>query len=126
MPIARLLGFLLAAPVFAVAADFPAADQAQVEAVLGFLGRSTCQFYRNGQWYDGLTAEHHLRGKFDYLVKKGWIHNTEEFLDNAATKSSFTGEPYRVRCPGGQAQSSAEWLRSRIAEMRVAKQDKTP
>ena len=121
----RILLLLACLPV-AAAVSFPANERAQVDAMLALLDRSGCEFYRNGQWYGGRAARDHLQMKFDYLVQKGWIHNTQEFIEGAATKSSFSGEPYRVRCPGQAAKPSAVWLRERLAEMTRVRQDAAP
>src|SRR5258706_15671885 len=81
------------------AAEFPAPARLEVDSLLTKLGTSDCKFYRNGQWYDGMAAQEHLRMKYEYLVKKGWIHTTEDFIEGAATKSSLSSEPYQVKCP---------------------------
>jgi len=103
----------------AKAADIPDRARGEIEGLLGSLGKSSCQFYRNGTWHDGRAAENHLRTKLDYLLSHGQIHNAEEFIAEAATKSSLSGEPYQVRCPGEPQQQSASWLGQRLRESRT-------
>jgi hypothetical protein len=101
-------------------ADLPPNAAAEVDALLEALGASRCEFYRNGRWYGGRDAQAHLRTKLDYLVRRRLIHSTEEFIEGAAERSSMSGQPYKVRCPGQPEQPSAQWLRRRLVEMRTA------
>ena len=103
-------------PVPAPALPQPAA--VEVERLLATLGSSECRFNRNGTWYGGQEAQGHLRTKYDYLVRKKLIHGTEDFIAGAAEKSSMSGQPYQVQCPGQPAQPSAQWLSSRLSEIR--------
>ena len=102
------------------AADLPDRSRGEIEGLLSSLGTSSCQFYRNGSWHDGRLAEKHLRTKLEYLLSHGQIHNAEEFIAEAATKSSLSGEPYQVRCPSQPQQQSASWLVERLRESRMA------
>lgn len=47
----------------------PAATQ-EIEHLISHLKNSGCEFQRNGSWYDSAKAADHLRGKYDYLLKK--------------------------------------------------------
>ena len=38
-----------------------------VDALLHALGSSSCEFLRNGNWYDAATAERHLARKFEAI-----------------------------------------------------------
>ncbi len=105
----------------ASAAELPAPARLEVDGLLTALGTSDCRFYRNGQWYGGMEAQEHLRMKYDYL--KGRLSSTEEFIKEAATQSSLSGEPYQVKCPNQPAQPSAVWLGERLRERRTARQD---
>jgi hypothetical protein len=60
-----------------------------------------------------------LRDKYKYLVTGNQIITTEDFIEKAATKSSFTGEPYKVRCNGGATVTSNQWLRAELAQLRT-------
>jgi len=104
----------------ALAGELPAVSQAEIEGVLTTLGTSDCQFYRNGKWHDAHTAESHLRMKYDSLRKQGVLNSTEEFIEEAATKSSLSGEPYAVKCANAPQQSSAIWLGALLKARRTA------
>ena len=111
MRIARLLPVVLLA--FSPAA-FPASPgpeaAAEIDSLLDFIGHSDCVFYRNGSWHDAKTAESHVQDKFVYFSARQEIHTTEDFIALAATKSSFSGLKYKVKCPGTPEQTSAAWL----------------
>lgn len=100
------------------ASALPPAAAAEVERLLAVLGTSECRFNRNGTWYPGAKAQAHLRTKYEYLVSRQLVHGTEDFIAGAGEKSSMTGEPYQVQCPGSPPQPSAQWLRERLEEIR--------
>ena len=82
-------------------AELPDASRTEIEALIRGLGASRCEFYRNGHWYGGPEAAGHLRRKFAYLSERGMISSTEDFIAKGASRSSFSGLPYKVRCDGG-------------------------
>ena len=88
----------------------PDAVRAEIDYLLTSIERSDCEFYRNGFWFGPERAESHLRQKYDHLVSKDRIRSTEEFIELAATTSSRSGKPYRVRCGGAESVVSSEWL----------------
>jgi hypothetical protein len=111
-----MLGLLLAP---AARAEPPTNVQIEVNFLLGYVEGSGCDFYRNGTWHDSKAAQAHLRDKYKYLVTGNQIITTEDFIEKAATKSSFTGEPYKVRCNGGATVTSNQWLRAELAQLRT-------
>ena len=120
----RLIGLalLLSAAAPAHAAELSPSAQTEIDALLNRLGTSKCQFYRNGSWHSGVEARDHLQMKLEYLVEKGLITDSEEFIEKAGTESSLSGQPYKVRCPNQQDQPSAVWLRSELRTIRQKKQ----
>jgi hypothetical protein len=108
----------LAALMPVSAPGLPPSTSAEVEGLLTVLGTSDCRFNRNGTWYGGQEAQGHLRAKYDYLVRRKLIHGTEDFIAGAAEKSSMSGQPYLVQCPGQPAEPSAQWLRNRLSQIR--------
>ena len=108
---------LLSAPV--AHAEPPASVQIEVNFLLGYLEGSRCEFYRNGTWHDSIAAQKHLRDKYKYLVARNLVNTTEQFIDRAATESSFSGQPYQVRCNGGAAVASKQWLNDELARFRT-------
>src|ERR1035437_10199654 len=111
-----MLGLLLV-PV--ARAEPPTKVQIEVNFLLGFVEGSGCEFYRNGTWHDSKAAEAHLRDKYRYLVARNLINTTEDVIDRAATESSFSGQPYEVRCNGGATLTSNQWLRNELARVRT-------
>jgi len=114
-----MLGLLLV-PV--ARSEAPTGVQIEVNFLLSYVEGSGCEFYRNGTWHDSKTAQGHLRDKYNYLVARDLIDSTEDFIEKAATKSSFTGQAYEARCHGGATVTSNEWLRRELARFRASRQ----
>ncbi|MDD5365440.1 MAG: DUF5329 domain-containing protein [Gallionellaceae bacterium] len=100
-------------------AEPPASVQAEVNFLLGFVEGSGCAFYRNGTWHDSKEAQAHLRDKYQWLAARNLISTTEDFIERAATESSFTGLDYKVRCKGGPTITSNQWLRDELMFIRT-------
>ena len=100
-------------------AEPPVNVQREVNFLLSYIGRPGCEFYRNGTWSDSKTAQTHLRDKYNYLVAGNQINTTEDFIEKAATKSSFSGQSYKVRCNGSATVSSKQWLRDELTRIRA-------
>ena len=98
----------------------PAIAVTEINYLLDFVDRSGCKFYRNGSWYDSHRAQAHLRGKYDYLVARDRIKNAEDFIDQAATRSSVSGEAYQIQCEAGLAVPSNLWLRTALSSYRAS------
>ena len=95
--------------------------QAEVDHLLATMGQSGCSFFRNGHWYGAEAAQSHLRSKYDYLVSAGQVTTADQFIDKAATQSSFSGQAYRVRCSDGKELPSRDWLREQLKTFRAAR-----
>ena len=92
----------------------------ELAALLALLRASPCRFERNGRWYDGEKAAAHLQRKLDYAVGRGQaLGSTELFIDMAATRSSFSGRPYRVQCGEAAPMPAATWFMARLRELRT-------
>ncbi len=111
-----MLGLLLA-PV--ARAEPPTNVQIEVNFLLGYIEGSSCEFYRNGVWRDSKAAQAHLRDKYKYLAANNRINTTEDFIEMAATKSSFSGQPYKVKCNGGATLTSKQWLHDELVRFRM-------
>lgn len=95
-----------------------ATARAEIDALLAKLEHSGCRFNRNGSWYGAPEARAHLQKKLDYAIEHDLLHSPEQFIAEAASRSSMSGEEYLVHCPGGQPQPSARWLHARLEEIR--------
>jgi len=73
------------------------------------------------QWRlaDGAEARDHLRRKQEWARKRRLAGTAEEFIERAASRSSLSGKPYRVRCPGQPEVDSGRWFRELLRRIRV-------
>ncbi len=63
---------------------------------------------RNGSSNTGAQAAAHLRRKLD--ATRDQLGTTAQFIDYVASKSSTSGKPYEVHCPGQPQQLAQAWL----------------
>lgn len=96
----------------------PVNVQLEVHFLLGYVEGSGCEFQRNGSWHDAPAAQAHLRGKYNALVLRDLVQTTEQFIERAASTSSFSGQPYLIRCNGGPVVTSTQWLGDELARLR--------
>jgi hypothetical protein len=101
------------------AASLPPAARGEIEGLLSRLAASGCQFKRNGSWHTAEEAQAHLRRKLDYLVDRGAVASTEQFIERAATQSSISRKPYQVQCNNQAPVASSRWLRSELRVLRA-------
>lgn len=115
--IRNLLPLLLCLSSLALQAAPSPKATAEIDALLNFVEHSDCQFIRNGSEYSGSKARAHLQQKLDYLENKGLVDSAEDFIDRAASKSSMSGQPYQVSCPGSKQEAST-WLTTELKRLR--------
>jgi len=108
---------VLALPAWSAEPD--AVTRAEVAHLLKYLETSGCQFQRNGAWYPPARAASHLNQKYEYMLKKGLVTNTESFIVGAASESSASGKPYSVKCGNAAAVPSAVWLQDELRRFRT-------
>jgi hypothetical protein len=114
-----LICLLVLAVVPAVRAAPPLIAQAEINYLLDFVESSGCEFYRNGSWYDSKRARAHLQSKYEILAARDRIKTADEFIENAATRSSVSGRNYEVRCSDGKPPvASGAWLRGALERYR--------
>ena len=80
----------------------------EVVHLIVFLRDSDCQMIRNGEAHSGADGAKHVQRKYDHFRDE--IHSTEDFIEHAASKSTMSGKPYEVHCPGVQPVRSRDWL----------------
>ncbi len=115
------LGWGLALAVTSPAhADPSILVQQEINYLIGYIADSGCAFQRNGTWNDSKAAAAHVRKKYDFLAKRGHIKTTEDFVDKAATESSFSGKPYEIKCGDATAIPSGLWLSQELARYRAS------
>lgn len=120
------LVFGLSVSLGALSAQPPPGAQAEIDHLLENLKRCGCEFYRNGSWYNAADAVAHVNMKYRYLLNKGLITNTEDFIERAASKSSISGRPYQVRCGAGDQVASERWLKEELQRYRSEQSDRKP
>ena len=113
-----LFGILILLTMSCALAEPPASTKLEIDYLFSELKTSGCEFNRNGTWYSAAEASAHLNKKYDYLKKKNAVSTTEDFIDNAATKSSMSGEPYFVRCKDASRVESAIWFKDTLKKFR--------
>lgn len=75
-------------------------------------------FLRNGDEHSTTDAVEHLRRKLG--AGGDDIATAEQFIEHAATRSSFSGQDYQVRLADGRVVRLADFLRERLAEIESA------
>jgi hypothetical protein len=108
-------GLCCAPPGFTAPGD---QTQKEINYLLEAIGKSGCEFYRNGSWYSAERAQSHLKTKYDYMQARKQISTAEDFIDRAATKSSMSGETYRLRCAGSDPVPTRDWLMQSLQKYR--------
>ena len=119
-----LLGLWLALPAAAagIVAMTPAspahavpgaAEQLRIDAVINAVGaRAESKFVRNGRDFSAADAARFLREKLK--ARGAALRSAEAFIEQIATGSSTTGQPYLIRWPDGRVQPAAEFLRAEL------------
>lgn len=113
------LAALLLSGLQAFAAPTPAPIRAEIDALMGKLVASGCQFDRNGSLHNGEEAKGHILRKLEYLEGKRTLQSTEQFIELAASQSSSSGKPYFVKCGSGAAVPSQQWLLGQLQSLRA-------
>lgn len=114
----QLLVCVLLAISSAAIAETDATTAKEIQHLMRYLESSGCEFYRNGSWYDSSRAAAHLQRKYEYLLKRKLVPSAEAFIERAASTSSASNKPYRVRCNGQPEAMSADWFRAELERFR--------
>ena len=97
-----------------------AASRLEIQHLIEEMRGSECRFYRNGIWYGSDRAARHIESKYEKLQEMGAVNSTEQFIARAASESSMSGKPYRVRCGDAKPVPSGEWFNTQLREYREA------
>lgn len=90
--------------------------EAEIQFLIDTIGRDGCRFVRNDRRYSNRDARAHLKSKWE--LNEQYVTSAEDFIEKLASYSVTTGEPYRIRCRGGQEQAAGDWFRSLLAMFR--------
>lgn len=99
-------------PLFAIGASM---DE-EIDFLLKAVETSNCTFIRNGKRYDAEAARKHLQMKRERGKK--YFSDADEFIENLASKSSWSGKPYFIQCGDDPEQPSAEWFGALLVKYR--------
>jgi len=105
---------------FSAHADIAPSAKQEISHLFTHLKSSGCEFNRNGSWYNADKAVDHLNQKYEYLLGKGLISTTEDFIQKAAAESSMSHKPYLVKC-GEKESTSLIWFKDELATYRASK-----
>ena len=76
-------------------------------------------FIRNGSEYTAKDAGSHMRRKLKSAGSR--ITTAEQFIDHLGTKSSRSGEPYRMRLADGTTTTLRDHFLKELEKIKVAK-----
>jgi hypothetical protein len=100
-----------------------AREQRRIDYLLHAVGSlGSAKFIRNGTEYDAKAAEVHLKQKLDYGGEK--LKTAELFIEYCATRSSMSGQPYKIRLADGKTVEAGAFLRAKLAEFDKANKAK--
>lgn len=114
------IAFSLAVCDTAKSAAPTAVAKQEIQHLLVYLGKSGCEFNRNGDWHAANKARAHLERKQAALSRQKWTGSAEDFISTAASKSSMSGKPYLVRCAKSGTTPSSVWFRAELVRYRAA------
>ena len=97
--------------------------QAEIDRLLAEVESSDCVFIRNGREHSADAAADHLRMK--RRRGKRYFDSTETFIERLASRSSWSGRDYRIRCDA-ETVTAAEWFADRLARIRSAQDAAAP
>lgn len=91
----------------------PLTEDQKIEALIAGVEKANgIQFFRNGSYHDAATAASHLRLK---RKKAGSAVKTAvAFIDKLATKSSMSGEEYRIRYANGKEVKARDYFYAQL------------
>lgn len=112
------LAVVVTLPLAARAGVTPA-ERARIDRLIRFVeGQTEAKFVRNGTAYSGRDAARFLRGKFDKMGEH--VGTAQQFIDQIASKSSTSGQPYLIRFADGRTTPVARFLGAELARMDAA------
>ena len=110
------LGAWLAAVCAVARADPSPAERARIDRLIAAVAQRTdIRFLRNGKEYTSTQAADFLRGKFNWRIEK--VVTVQDFIDQVGTRSTASGDVYKVRLADGRTLPSADFLRQELGRI---------
>ncbi len=91
----------------------------EIDHLIAYVTASDCSFIRNGSVHPTSEAVEHMKKKYQYFKKK--INSAEQFIELSASKSTMSGKPYFIKCPGAKQKQSRIWLLEELHHYRQNK-----
>jgi hypothetical protein len=115
-----MLGSLLLVAGVPLAHALAPSEKARIDSLIDYVAsRKDVTFVRNGKAYSNTDAAKFLRGKMEKMGEH--VNNAQQFIDEIASKSSTTGQPYLIRFADGRTEPSAKFLGDQLRRIDVAK-----
>ena len=103
------------------AADLPRAEEKQIEALIAAIERmADATFIRNGRSYGAAAAAEFLRRKWRQRAAE--VGSADDFIEQVASFSSTTGQPYLIRFSDGRETPCVIFLRTELSSLRQKEQ----
>ena len=112
----RFISWFLFAGLLLTTAGAAEETDPEIEYLLSAVATSGCLFVRNGKEHPADEAESHLRMK--YSRGSRYVSNADDFIKRIASKSSWTGKHYQIKCPDEDIQPSGQWLSNHLSSYR--------
>jgi hypothetical protein len=102
-----------------LSANQPISEAARIDALIAHLeALDGATFIRNGSPHTAKEAAAHLKRKRDYVGDK--ITTAEQFIDELASKSSQSDQPYTIKLKDGNEIPAGEYLKTKLPEIDAA------
>lgn len=91
-------------------------EDEKIEKLIADVGKlEGAVFIRNGEEHPAEEAADHLRKKL--TVAGDQVNTASEFIDRIASKSSLSGEEYKIRMPDGRIVTAREYLTQQLEKL---------
>jgi hypothetical protein len=97
-------------------AGVSAVEQARIDRLIEYVrARKDVRFIRNGSDYSCEDAAKFMRGKMNSMGEH--VTSAEQFIDQIASRSSTSGQPYMMRFADGKTTPVAQFLGEELKRM---------
>ncbi|CAM3998758.1 MULTISPECIES: YfeK family protein [Pseudoalteromonas] len=93
-----------------------ASAEQEVNHLISFIEQSQATFIRNGDEHTSTEAAEHLAMKYRRAGR--YAKTADDFIDNLASKSSWSGKPYTVILANGTTVTANKWLTDELTRFR--------
>lgn len=93
-----------------------ATPEQEVNHLLEFVSSSEATFIRNDDEHTSQEAADHLAMKYRRAGR--YAKTADDFIENLASKSSWTGKAYTVKLKNGESLTAKKWLSDELTEFR--------